>query len=158
MRRSWALLLTPVLAMFFFVFGSPSANAFGSEVLGCAFDNSAWSANSCSGGGDFGNGIYVIHFTPHNMSGTYSTSWTVFNNTSGTFVTGSCGGTSVTNCIWSGCTASATTCDLGAGEGARDRTYTVTLTLTQSGQTRSIQASALVHKDPGLGCPSTGCQ
>jgi hypothetical protein len=38
--------------MAFFLVGSPAANAFGSEVLGCAWNGGTWIANNCGGGVD----------------------------------------------------------------------------------------------------------
>jgi len=152
-RKLLLLLLTPLLALFFLVLGSPSANAFGGEVLGCGVDNSAWTANSCAGGGDSSTSAHVIHYAAHNLSGSYSMKWTALNGF-GTVITASCNSPQVVNCIWSGCTASSTTCDIGAGQFSQDRTFTATLQLTQSGQTRSVQASAVIR---GVSCPPT-CQ
>jgi hypothetical protein len=147
MRKLLTLLLTPVLALFFLVLGSPSANAFGSEVLGCGVDSAAWTANSCSGGGASSTGPHVIHYAAHILSGSYAMKWTATNGF-GQVVTASCGGGTVINCIWGGCTASSTTCDIGAGQFLQDKTFTATLQLTQSGQTRSISANAVIYGTP----------
>jgi hypothetical protein len=124
MRRFWTLLLTPVLTLAFFVLGSPAANAFGSEVLGCDW-GTGWVANNCGGG----NGL--VTFSAHNLSGTYSYSWTLT-------------GYGATN-ISSGCTATSSTCTVNTGNGGlNDRTLTASLTLTQSGRSRTITAQATV--------------
>jgi hypothetical protein len=148
MRKLWAMVLAPLLTLAFFVVGSPAANAFGSEVLGCAFDSGAWTANSCTGGGD--GWVSVIHYSPHNLSGAYSTSWTVTGPSAA--VTGNCSTTPVP-CIYSGCTASSTTCDIKARSQTTIKTYTASLSLTQSGLTRTIQAQASVYSyDPCTRC------
>jgi hypothetical protein len=71
----WSGALMAALA--FFVVGSPSANAFGSEVLGCDAGG-VWVANSCmtTGSQDTGT-LLLINFSPGNTSGTYTTSWVV---------------------------------------------------------------------------------
>ena len=51
MRRFWTLLLSPVLALAFFLAGSPAANAFGTEVLGCSWNGGTWIGNNCGYGG-----------------------------------------------------------------------------------------------------------
>lgn len=154
MRKLWAAVLTPVLALAFFVVGSPAANAFGSEVLGCAVTRltsttQSWTANYCEGGGD--PGYFVIHYSPHNLSGTYSTSWTVTGPT-GT-VLRACSSTNGVPCISSGCTLSSLTCDVQDSSGYSSKAYTATLRLTQSGLTRTIQAQGVVHgHDPCTRC------
>ncbi|HJQ01026.1 MAG TPA: hypothetical protein VJ851_05460 [Jatrophihabitans sp.] len=126
MRRFWTLLLTPVLAVAFFMVGSPAANAFGAEVLGCSWNSGPWIANNC--GGSDG----LLTFSAHNLSGTYSYSWTLTGYPSLTIV--------------SGCTATSSTCTVDTGDGAlRDHTLTASLTLTQSGQSRTITAKATVY-------------
>ncbi|HEX8095913.1 hypothetical protein [Jatrophihabitans sp.] len=66
-----------VSALAFFIVGSPPANAFGSEVLGCSVSFS-WTAGSCTSyaGLSAGQTLYT-NFEPHNLSGTYTTSWAV---------------------------------------------------------------------------------
>ena len=153
MRKLWAAVLTPVLALAFFVVGSPAANAFGSEVLGCAVTRltstyQSWTANYCEGGGD--PGYFVIHYSPHNLSGTYSTSWTVTRST-GAVLT-SCSSSAVP-CIYSGCTLSSLTCDVKDSSGYTNKTYTASLRLTQSGLTRTIQAQGVIGgHDPCTRC------
>lgn len=123
MRRFSTLLLTSVLALAFFVARSPAANAFGGEVLGCAWSGSAWIANDC------GTGTGPITFSAHNLSGSYSYSWTL----------------NWSKPIISGCTATSSTCTVDAGTaGLRPRTLRATLTLTQSGQSRTISAQATI--------------
>ncbi|MEO7260382.1 MAG: hypothetical protein ABI047_03865 [Jatrophihabitantaceae bacterium] len=141
MRAFWAAVLTPVLTLAFFMLGSPAATAFGSEVLGCAVDTAAWTANSCGGGGD--GAISVVHYSPQNLSGTYSKSWTV-TGPGGTAITGNCNTTAIP-CIYSGCALSSTTCDIKVRSGPNDRTFTASLRLTQSGLTRTIQAQAVIY-------------
>ncbi|HJQ03074.1 MAG TPA: hypothetical protein VJ851_15875 [Jatrophihabitans sp.] len=148
MRKSWALLLTPVLVMFFLILGNPSANAFGAEMLGCSVDSAAWTAKACSGGGSDSSGPHVIHYAAQNLSGSYSMNWTPHNGF-GQVITASCGSGTVINCIWSGCTASSTTCDIGAGQFLQDKSFVATVELTQSGQTRSISANAVIYGTPG---------
>jgi hypothetical protein len=133
MRRFWTLLLTPVLALAFFMVASPNANAFGAEVLGCSWGSGPWIANNC-GGGD-----YTLTFSAHNLSGTYSYSWTL---------TGSS-----TTTITSGCTATSSTCTVNADPlGRQDQTLTASLTLTQSGRSRTITAQATIWHDTAWDC------
>jgi len=76
MRKLLAAAVALVSALAFFVVGSPAANAFGSEVLGCYVENPPWLANSCdSAGNEPAYGLTPIYFSPHNTSGTYTTSW-----------------------------------------------------------------------------------
>jgi len=134
MRRFWTLLLTPVLALAFFLVGSPAANAFGSEVLGCAWNGGTWVANNCGGGDD------NLTFSPHNLSGSYSYSWTVKYGPS--TLTALCS-SGVDPCILSGCTATSSTCTVYAPDPAplHNKVITASLRLTQSGQSRTITAS-----------------
>ena len=157
MRKLWASALTPVLALAFHVigspaahaFGSPAANAFGNEVLGCSVNTAAWTANYCEGGGD--PGYYVVHFSPRNLSGAYSTRWTVIGP-AGTAITGNCS-TTTYPCISSGCTVSSLTCDIRDTSGYVNKTYTASLRLTQSGLTRTIKAQGLIGGyDPCTRC------
>jgi hypothetical protein len=144
MRKMWALTLAPLLALAFMVMSSGPANAFGSEVLGCSIDGAAWTAGSCDGGG---NGYKsIIEFAPHNTSGTYTYTWTFANHAS--WITGDCSTTSVP-CIYRGCTSTASICDIQVNSDAlHDWTYTANLTLSQSGQARTITASALIYAGP----------
>jgi hypothetical protein len=141
MRKLFGSAFTCVLAVALLVVGSPAANAFGSEVLGCAFDSGAWTAGSCEGGGDQGV-IYNVQFSAHNLSGTYSMKWTVTNqggNLLPQCTTGSW------NCIESGCTSTSTTCTVATkAQPLYPFTFTASLKLTQSGQTRTIAAGARV--------------
>jgi hypothetical protein len=144
MRRSWSMILTPMVALAVFLLGSPAAHAFGSEVLGCAFDSAAWTASSCAGGGDvtFND---TVHFSPHNISGTYTMRWTV-TNSAGTAVP-SCSSSVTYNCVSRGCTTTSV-CDLIVHSNIQhSNTYFASLRLTQSGQTRTISAQALVYAD-----------
>ena len=119
----------------------------GNEILGCAFDSSAWTANSCALSGTLGD-IDVAHFVPHNLSGSYTMSWTV-TGPSGALSNCSTG----YNCISAGCTSTSTTCDITVRTGLNDHTYTATLKLTQSGVTKTISASAIVYGDNSTSCP-----
>jgi hypothetical protein len=139
-RKLWIAISTSVLALAFFLVGSPAAHALGSEVLGCAFDSGAWTANACDGGGISGVNN-TVHFAAHNLTGTYSMTWTVMKP----------GGVTASNClpgyvdcISSGCTATSTTCDIRVHSGNFDRTFTTTLKMTQSGWVKTLQAQALV--------------
>jgi hypothetical protein len=139
MRRFWTLLLTPVLALAFFMVASPAANAFGGEVLGCSWGSSAWVANNCGGGYD------LVTFSAHNLSGTYSYSWTIKNDFGSTI--NACNGVTFP-CLYSGCTTTSSSCTLNAYGPTHDRVYTASLQLTQSGQSRTITAQATGFADP----------
>jgi hypothetical protein len=148
-RKLWMALCTSVLTVACFLIGSPAAQALGSEVLGCSFDSGAWYANTCEGGGVIGVNN-ALHFSPHNMSGTYSMTWTV-TNSSGSAVP-NCSSTQTINCISSGCTVTSTTCNLVVHSfKASDTFYTASLKLVQSGLTRTITATAIVNQTAG-GC------
>jgi hypothetical protein len=74
MRKLLTAVSALVAALAFFVVGSPSANAFGSEVLGCDA-GLGWTANSCSDLGSQPNGtVIIVDFSAANTSGTYTTS------------------------------------------------------------------------------------
>jgi hypothetical protein len=144
MRGSWALVLAPLLAVGFLTVASGPANAFGSEVLGCGVDG-GWTAHFCEGGGstEFGE-LYSITFAAHNLSGTYSYAWTIQKNTY-TSITTPCSSTTTYNCIESGCTATSSTCVVGARQGGLSaQVFAATLRLTQSGQSTTIDASAQI--------------
>ena len=139
MRRLLILLFAPVLSLAFFVLGNPAAHAFGSEVLGCQFGTtgSTWTANSC------GPGLGVVTFSPHNLSGTYSFGGTIKHD--GVPVTTACSSTSSGPCLSSGCTATSSTCAVKVVPSSSAYRYvTATLGLTQSGRSRTIQATATV--------------
>ena len=143
-----------MLALAFFIVGSPAANAFGSEVLGCSVDSAAWTAYSCGGGG---TGLSLIHYSPQNLSGTYSKSWTLIDQTGSTYTricSGSTDSTTIAPCIYRGCTSSSTICEVKARSGpTNDRVYTARLRLTQSGLTRTIEADAVLYaSDSCLKC------
>ena len=121
-----------------------SGGGGGNEILGCAFDTGPWTANSCNIGGTLGD-IDVAHFVPHNLSGTYTMSWTV-TGPSGTALS-NCSSTVTYNCISGGCTSTSTTCDITVRTAKNDHTYTASLKLTQSGVTKTISASAVVYGD-----------
>jgi hypothetical protein len=140
MRKLWTLLLTPILVLAFCLVSAPNANAFGSEVLGCDW-GTGWVANNCGGG----SGTLV--FSAHNLSGSYSYSWTIKNDLGNSY--GPC--TGATPCITSGCTATSSTCTLAAEGPLHDRVVTATLTLTQSGLSRTITAQATIWGQP-IGC------
>jgi hypothetical protein len=143
MRKLGTTALAVMVALILLVIGSPPASAFGSEVLGCAFDTASWQANQCAGGETIGSRS-VIHYAAHNLSGTYSKQWTITND-AGNAVTATCSSTVTGNCISSGCTTSSTTCDIMVIVGAELRRYTASLRLTQSGLTRTIQAVGVVY-------------
>ena len=141
MHKLWAAALALLSALAFLIVGSPPASAFGTEVLGCSIDSGAWYANSCEGGGD--GAAHTIYFSPHNLSGSYTTSWTVTKNGNAMSNCGSSG----SDCISAGCTSGALVCYINAFSGLHDKTFAATLKLTQSGQTRTISASALIDYD-----------
>jgi len=139
MRKLFGLVVGCVLAVALLVVGSPAANAFGSEVLGCAFDSGAWTANSCSGGGDQGV-VYQIHFSASNLSGTYSRHWTVYQYQAGM---PQFPGVVITP---TSCTSTSTTCTVSLKSNAlQSKTISADLQSTQSGQTRDIWAYATVY-------------
>jgi hypothetical protein len=140
-------------ALAFLVVGSGPANAFGGEVLGCSVNwgGPTWTANSCGGGGS-PDGKYLITYAVHNLSGTYSYNWTVTAPSGGT-VTTPCPVTGGP-CVYSGCTATSSTCTVQVGEGIKPKTFTATLVLTQSGQSRTLTAQASI---PGACDPFPNC-
>src|SRR4051794_36580578 len=101
MRKLLTAVFALVAALAFFVVGSPSANAFGSEVLGCSVDSATWTANSCGGQGVYHH-VSVIHYVPHNLSGSYTKSWLIAY---GSYTVTEACGNGVYPCISSGCTA-----------------------------------------------------
>lgn len=151
MRKLCVTVVALISALAFLVVGSPSASAFGTEVLGCSFDSGSWIANACSGAGDAGVNSQV-YFTPHNLSGSYGTSWTVTGPGGGT-LSNCTGGTVVGGCISAGCTSGQLGCWLTVNSAPHvDRVFTATLTLTQAGQTRTISATATAVHDTCLTC------
>jgi hypothetical protein len=147
--------LALLAALAFFVVGSPSANAFGSEVLGCSVDGFMWTANSCDDAPQAEyHTLHQISFTPHNLSGSYTTSWTVTSQ-AGTTITATCNSAySNAPCISGGCTASALSCSVNVWTGVNDKTFTAALRLTQSGQTRTVTATATIYASfSGGPCP-----
>jgi hypothetical protein len=140
MRKLWTRALAPVFALAVFMLGTPAANAFGTEVLGCTFGTAAaWTANSCSAA--YGDPT----FSPSNLSGTYTFAWTATQN--GSPITNPCSSGAGGACISSGCTSTSSTCSVDiAGSLYSSQTAIVTLVLTQSGQSRTIQASATVDR------------
>jgi hypothetical protein len=142
MRRLWAAALTPVLGLAFLVVGGGSANAFGGEVLGCAFSGSSWTAGSC-------DGYTTATYSFVNLSGTYSFGWTFTENGLNATIK-PCNGTYLP-CINSGCTATSSTCTITHEPLQAPQTITATVRLTQSGLSRTVQASATFERD-GSGC------
>jgi hypothetical protein len=135
MRKVWTLVLAAVFALGAFVLGTPAANAFGTEVLGCKYGSASWTANSCSGAFD------LATFSPSNLSGAYSYSWTLTQH--GSPVINICGSGAYSTCISSGCTSTSSTCTVDIqGTLHYQTTVVASLVLTQSGQSRTIQASA----------------
>jgi len=135
MRKLWTL----ALALGLFVLGTPAAHAFGAEVLGCQFGSaSSWTANSCSGS-------YGVTFSPSNLSGAYTYGWTITQN--GNPITNSCSSGAGGACLSSGCTATSSTCTVYPQASLYStETAVATLVLTQSGQSRTIQATATVDR------------
>jgi hypothetical protein len=142
MRRLWTLLVTPLLALAVFLVGNPAANAFGSEVLGCAWDGGSWIANNC------GSGTAEVTFSAHNLSGSSTYSWTL--TIGGSTFSNSCAG--VTPCIVSGCTATSSSCTVADDEFVHSRVLTASLQLTQAGHSRTITATATFLVDGCLRC------
>jgi len=143
MRKLLAAAFALVAALAFFVVGSPSASAFGSEVLGCDA-GLGWTANSCSDLGSLSyNTPIEIDFSVHNTSGSYSTSWTVTGPAGS--ITQSCNAfLSNKPCISRGCTASWLACSIYTSVGFHDKTFTASVTLIQSGQARTLSAQAFI--------------
>jgi len=145
MRRLWTLILTPVLALGLLLFQAPAASAFGTEVLGCAFgvySDADWTANSCEGSGAGGT-TETVYFWPHNMSGSYTWNWTVTKQ-NGTALP-DCSGILRSNCILDCATIDG--CEIRVRFSTlQSSTVIVKLQLTQSGQTRTISAKALVDQ------------
>lgn len=143
MRKLWMAVLTTLLSLAFFAAGSSAAHAFGAEVLGCGpYPGSTWTATQCSGVG----GTYE-QFSAHNLSGTYSYQWTL-TYSSGTPITSSCSPLTTTPCISSGCTSTSSACVILTEDAVQTKTYVANLRLTQSGQSRTISASAVVTPYP----------
>jgi hypothetical protein len=119
-------LLTAVFALLaalaFFVVGSPSASAFGSEVLGCDA-GLGWTASACHSSAALDdNHLVGIRFSPNNTSGSYTTSWTITTSTGAT-ITQTCSSTySNTPCILTGCSAGSLSCQVTARVDNVDRT------------------------------------
>jgi hypothetical protein len=157
MRKLLTAVFALVAALAFFVVGSPSANAFGSEVLGCDA-GLGWTANSCSDLGSQSNGTFIsVDFSAANTSGTYATSWVV-KFAGGVPITQAC---SIyynnAPCISSpnsgSCGAASTWCQIVVRVGSTNKTLTAALTLTQSGRTRTITAAATIQEGTGP-CPT----
>jgi hypothetical protein len=143
-----ALALVSALALFFV--GSPPASAFGGEVLGCSA-GFGWTAGSCHSSASLSSGtLLLVTFEAHNTSGTYDTSWAFTPALNGTC------NSSFTNvpCAYSGntCTAGSVTCQIATRVTNATQTYTAALTLTQSGQTRTVTATATVKESIDGGC------
>ena len=145
MRKFWTLVLTPVLALAFFLVESPAAHAFGSEVLGCSWNGGTWVANNC------GASDGALAFSPHNLSGSYSYGWTVTYGA--TTVTTPCS-SGIEPCIQSGCTATSSSCTVYADNPypLHSKVITASLVLTQSGQQRTITASGTAYSSRDA-CP-----
>jgi hypothetical protein len=144
MRKLLTAVFALVAALAFFMVGNPSANAFGSEVLDCDAGG-VFLPNSCASTGTQANyTLMLVNFSPENTSGTYSTSWAVTNQ-AGTAITQSCTVTygNASGSMW---------CQIAVRVGANDKNYTAALTLTQSGQTRTVTATATIQAGTGS-CP-----
>lgn len=150
MRKLLTAAFALLAALAFFVVGSPSANAFGTEVLGCDAGG-FWSANSCMTSGTQANyTVILVNFSAHNTSGTYTTSWAI-HNANGVAVTQSCIVTyGNTPCISGSCPAGSLQCQIAVRVGpSNDKVFTAALTLTQSGRTRTISAAATIQAGSG---------
>ena len=146
MRKLWIPAVVTALVGFFMVLDSPSANAFGSEVLGCGFaPYYTWSANQCTGN----DNKYYVQFSPHYLSGTYSYQWAITDGY-GAPITRTCTGPAGVDqgCLYSGCTATSSTCTVTVEDQAQTLVYSASLTLTQSGRSRTIQATATAKPVP----------
>jgi hypothetical protein len=145
MRKLWAAALALLSALAFLLVGSPPANAFGSEVLGCDA-GAGWGTPTCTtyGTEPYGTRVY-IDFSTHNTSGTYTTSWTLTGG-GGASITQNCSSTSTLPCIYSGCTTSSLDCVIAWNVGWRDKTANATLTLIQSGHGRTLTAQATIYE------------
>lgn len=155
MRKLRAAFLALVSALAFLVVGSPPANAFGSEVLGCSV-SFGWTANACASYAGLSAGQTLFaNFEPHNLSGTYATSWAL-TGPSGA-ITGSCSGTNNNPCIYTGCTAGSLSCQVRTQVGSARYTITAALTLTQSGRTRTVTAVATIKEGLNGGDPCRLC-
>jgi hypothetical protein len=154
MRKLLTAAIALISALAFLVVASPSASAFGSEVLGCHFDSDAWSAGPCYIDGPQSTLTY-LHFEPHNTSGSYLHSWSLINQ-NGAAVTQSCDSTiSSVPCIYSGCTTSTPlACVVANRIGANDHSITATLYLAQAGQAENVTAKAYID---GVGHCPTSC-
>ncbi|MEO7260851.1 MAG: hypothetical protein ABI047_06295 [Jatrophihabitantaceae bacterium] len=154
MRKLWTAALAFVSALAFFIVGSPSANAFGGEVLGCSV-SFGWTADSCTSyaGLSAGQTLYV-NFEPQNLSGAYTSSWAITGP--GGAVTGSCSTGSFT-CIFTGCTAGSLSCQVRTKVSSGPYAITAALTLTQSGQTRTVSAVANIKGGLNGGDPCRLC-
>jgi hypothetical protein len=141
-RKAWSLALTPLAALAVSVALTTPARAFGAEVLGCDAGG-GWTANTCSGQGlnaDITVGYIDIDYAVHNLSGTYAYAWTKPTNAT----------------IYSGCTATTSVCDIEVPDGfTTTHYYTVSVKLTQSGQSRTLSATAAIKGAPI--CPPGGC-
>jgi hypothetical protein len=150
MRKLCTAALALVSALAFFVIGSPPANAFGGEVLGCS-SGFGWTANSCHSSAALSSGtLLLVAFDTHNTSGTYTTSWTFTPALNGT-----CSSTfSNVPCVYpgGGCTAGSLSCQIATRVTTYIQTFTAALRLTQAGQTRTVTATATVKESPDGGC------
>jgi hypothetical protein len=142
MRKAWSLALTPVVALAVSAALTTPAHAFGAEVLGCSVNGAAWTANACSGDSAGGTTASMIEFAVHNLSGTYTYAWTPAATTD-------CSSTTFKPCIYRGCTATASICDIEVGGGGlHDKYYTTSVKLTQSGLSRTLTATATMYANP----------
>lgn len=155
MRKLWTAALALVSALAFFVVGSPSANAFGGEVLGCSVSFS-WTAGSCTSYAGLSAGqTLFVNYEPRDLSGAYTTSWAI-TGPSGA-VTASCTTNTYSTCVYSGCTAGSLACQVRTKVGAEPYAITAALTLTQSGQTRTVSAVANIKGGLNGGDPCRLC-
>ena len=153
MRKLLTAVSALVAALAFFVVGSPSANAFGSEVLGCDA-GLGWTANSCSDLGSQSNGtVILVDFSAANTSGTYTTSWVVKLGSSIPITQACSVGYNNTPCVSSynsgSCGAASTWCQIAVRVSSNTKTLSAALTLTQSGHTRTITAAATIQEGTG---------
>lgn len=150
MRKLCTAALALLSAVAFLIVGSPSASAFGSEVLGCNV-GVGWHASTCQTPLLWSTGTTVYaDFYPANLSGTYGWSWTAYDD--GVPVTTHCVSVNNVGCIVRGCTATSTDCEVQDHVGGAS-SITAYLTLTQSGRSETLAATATIRDSADGGCP-----
>lgn len=149
MRKLCTLAVALLSAVAFLVVGSPSASAFGSEVLGCDF-GLGYHASTCATSATWSTGTTVeANFYPANLSGTYGWSWVAYDD--GVRVTTNCVSINNAGCIDRGCTATSTQCVVQDHVGGGN-SIVAYLTLTQSGRSETLTATATIKDAADGGC------